>query len=543
MLDVSEVRANLLIFKSVNSLSKHLGISRSTLKSFCIKNDITLPTLKEATISSNKRRQNSLKATLSTNSDEIKEKRKQTNLHRYGISNPFEDKDKIQQSVVSKLGVSRPLYSSLSKEKMKQTNLHRYGSEVSLLNPEVKAKSKETCLQKYGSPFYTKGLDSYRESQVSSFKSRLLADLSSNGYILLDEYEGQRNFSENSVHESYKQYHIKHIACGNIFMDDIFSLPRCPKCFSTPFRSQQEEYYASYLESMGIRVQRNVHIVPWTSKQDEYGRKFYHETDIFLPDFNIGFEINGLYTHSSYNNIIIKGTHIKPKHSSYHIRKTKDHLSQGISLYHIWEDDNKNIVKSMLSSLVGEVSISLRASKCFIKDSLEVKDFLNSNHLHGYAPYSFSFSLVHGDSIVSSMTFKILPKNRVELSRFCSSLNHKIHGGFSKLFKHAKSFLFLRGYSTILSYAYIDWSPNYKSTIYHNQGFSYEGTTPPSLFYYKKSSNRRFSRQKYQKHKLKKLFPESYSDSLTANQILSLQGIYPIYNSGNHKFLYFCNIL
>ena len=33
-----------------------------------------------------------------------------------------------------------------------------------------------------------------------------------------------------------------------------------------------------------------------------------------------------------------------------------------------------------------------------------------------------------------------------------------------------------------------------------------------------------------------KLFPESYDKSLTANQILEKDGIYPIYDSGNWKF-------
>lgn len=95
------------------------------------------------------------------------------------------------------------------------------------------------------------------------------------------------------------------------------------------------------------------------------------------------------------------------------------------------------------------------------------------------------------------------------------------------------------GFDTLLTYADRDWSPDHLKTVYHKSGFTYLGDSGPILRYINlsKSKHTIHSRQQFQKHKLKDMFPDIYDEKLTANQILSMKHIHPIYNSGNHKFV------
>jgi len=85
------------------------------------------------------------------------------------------------------------------------------------------------------------------------------------------------------------------------------------------------------------------------------------------------------------------------------------------------------------------------------------------------------------------------------------------------------------------TYADKDWSPSHKNTVYFKFGFDFLGDTGPSLFY--TDFKNIFSRQKFQKHKLKKIFPKTFDESLSAKDILANNKIYPVYTSGNWKYL------
>jgi hypothetical protein len=73
---------------------------------------------------------------------------------------------------------------------------------------------------------------------------------------------------------------------------------------------------------------------------------------------------------------------------------------------------------------------------------------------------------------------------------------------------------------------------------YKKQGFNvvYETGVPNYFYFDKKTPELGFqSRMKFQKHKLKKLFPEIYSDNKTEKMIMEEAGFYRIYDCGNAK--------
>lgn len=65
------------------------------------------------------------------------------------------------------------------------------------------------------------------------------------------------------------------------------------------------------------------------------------EIDIFLPNLNVGIEVNGILSHNSTHNIIseYRGTADIPKPRDYHLKKTEYALKNGIYLIHIWEHE------------------------------------------------------------------------------------------------------------------------------------------------------------------------------------------------------------
>ena len=146
--------------------------------------------------------------------------------------------------------------------------------------------------------------------------------------------------------------------------------------------------------------------------------------------------------------------------------------------------------------------------------------------------------MVEEDSLYSVIGFRLKDKETLEISRFCSKAFYNIRGGFSKLLKHGLSYIKenYKEIKKITTYCDCDLTPNYKNSVYYKQGFKFKGRTQPSLRY--TDFRNVWSRQKFQKHKLKNLFPDIYNDDLTELEILSLKDIFPFYNSGNWKFEY-----
>lgn len=245
------------------------------------------------------------------------------------------------------------------------------------------------------------------------------------------------------------------------------------------------------------------------------------ELDIVLPELGLAFEINGEYWHRD-----------KP---TYHMDKTNMVEEMDFQLIHITDiqwNTQKDIIKSRILSILDKTRKIFARKCCVHRLNSMPKEFLATNHIQGVgAPSSINYGLYYADILVAVMTFK---KNTLygadyELVRYCSLLNTTVVGGAGKLLK-----AFERDFNNpkILSYAARDWS---KGGLYSKLGFTKINTTVPGYHYFK--NGKVYSRQTFQKAKLKKLFPNSYSDAKSEREILLEEGYYRYYDSGNLVFL------
>lgn len=290
----------------------------------------------------------------------------------------------------------------------------------------------------------------------------------------------------------------------------------CEKHIRTNYSSKAEQEIYDFINEhyKGI-VERNF-------------RKYGSELDLFIPEFNLGIEFNGLYWHSE-----------KYLDVNYHYDKWKTYHDNDIKLLTIWSDEwefKKDIVKSMILNALG-VSNKGDARKYKIKEisAKEAKMFLQNNHIQGVCNSSIRIALVDdNDKIFSLMTFgkkrkivnhKSQQDNEYELLRFCNVLNYNVRGAASKLFKY-----FLDNYSpsSVLSFSSLDIG---YGKVYEKLGFECKGHT--GINYWWTDNLQRYHRSGFMKHKLVK---EGADKNKTEAEIMSMKGYSRIWGLGNIKW-------
>lgn len=251
------------------------------------------------------------------------------------------------------------------------------------------------------------------------------------------------------------------------------------------------------------------------------------EIDIINHKLKLCIEYNGLYFHSD-----------KYRDRKYHISKLQEVEKHGYRMIYIWEDwwiRKREIIKSMLRSVLNKTENKIYARRCEIRqvDNLISNTFLNSTHIQGTCVSKIRLGLFYENELVCIMTFGKLRRavghfskdDHWELLRFSSKLNTTVVGGASKLLKH-----FILNYKPIriLSYSNRDWS---NGNLYYKLGFKKLGNTDPGYFYAK--GKLRFNRFAFTKNKLVSL---GYDINKSESQIMNENGYMKIWDTGNMKF-------
>ena len=180
---------------------------------------------------------------------------------------------------------------------------------------------------------------------------------------------------------------------------------------------------------------------------------------------NILIEINPTATHNIDFNPFGKNSISR----SYHSDKVKLAETNGFRCIHLWDwDDVYKMVEQLLLT-----KPKIYARNCVLHEvSLnEAKNFINKNHLQGYAKDSIRIGLYYKNELVSIMTFGKPRYNKnyeYELIRYCSS--HSVIGGANKLFKY-----FLDKYCPTSIVSYCDRS-KFEGKVYADLGFKYKST-------------------------------------------------------------------
>lgn len=249
--------------------------------------------------------------------------------------------------------------------------------------------------------------------------------------------------------------------CGTIFQcrpDNHLKGHGCPKC--PKIISQWEKEIVSFLEEQGVKFEQN-------NRSILKGQ----EIDIYLEEYRIGIECNGLYWHSDLF-----------KDKFYHIKKSEECLKNNIHLIHIFEDEwlnKQEIIKNIILGKIGKFSRKIFARKCVIKEinNIIAEDFLEKYHIFGYSPTNNNYGLYYENELISVMTFKNYCVNNFELTHYAVKDNYCIIGGAKKLFHH---FIKHHDVHTIFSYCDIRFFGN---DFYYKLGFEYINNIEPTFDY------------------------------------------------------------
>lgn len=413
-------------------------------------------------------------------------------------------------------------------DKKRNTCNEKYGSINVLSSDYGKTKSKLTILQKYGVDNYTK-TEEYKnlaktrkhsletkekmaETHRISFYNSLPTRYSHcSPLFTLNEFEGVKG---------YKQYKWRCNTCNNEFESscDNGSSPICRFC--KPKGTKHEQLLKTFIESLGENPIHNWRGLP--SKR---------EIDLYIPSQNIGFEICGLYWHSTANYNYNKVNHIS---------KHEECEKEGIRLITIFDDEiynKKTLVLNRVKNSLNKIQRKIYARKCNIIDidSMTCERFLNKYHIQGSIYGKYKYGLIYKNRLVAVMTFNKgryatghnQYENVYELGRFCTVSNFKILGGASKLFNH---FIKTVRPSKIYSYSDNRWN---SGKIYNTIGMTFVKNTVPNYFY-TKNFIERLNRLQYQKSNLKNL--PSYDSSLTEEEIMKREKFFRIYDCGSKLF-------
>lgn len=473
-------------------------------------------------------------AVKASQSIEIKVKRSATVKQKYGVDHVFQNTDiikKIKNTTFLNHGVYNISQSDNIKKKKSETLFKNYGVSSSLQSSEILQKARTTNYQRNGSETYNNRdkskettLKKYNVENISQakhiremFDKRFYDSIFENRLVYnveptftIEEFEGI-NIG--------KKYKFKCLDCGDIFETDIAfnKIPRCPKCHKHKSRYEQE--LITFIKSLDTTI-----------RIESGDRKliYPYELDIYLPDYKIAIEFNGLYWHTE--------SHGCDK--NYHVNKTDKCGDVGIRLIHVFEDEwlhKRSLVENRLKHILGHADKRIYARQCEIQliDSKTKNNFLNEIHLQGKDTASVYYGLYYGSELVSVMTFgrqriimgKKPSNNKWELYRFANKYN--VIGSAGKLLKR-----FIHDYtpSQILTYSDRRWNTG---ELYETIGFTYVGKTEPNYWYV--VNGKREYRFNYRKSVLKDKL-QIYDQTLSESKNMKLNGYDKIWDCGSLKY-------
>ena len=218
-----------------------------------------------------------------SHNEEIAEKIKQVNLKKFGVENPMQNKDIAKKSHDNNKRTDKEII-----EHMRKVTKEKYNVEFPMQNKEIQEKAKATNLERYGveNPMQNKEIAKNLGYKIAQ---NTVEKIFSNPKLL--EYVTPLFSKEKySGYKDHNLYLYRCNICGKEFKDWIDGtykrIPRCPNCF--PIKKSAIEYELFYYISNDLNIK--------CIQNDRYLLKD-KELDIYIPEKNIAFELDGLYWH------------------------------------------------------------------------------------------------------------------------------------------------------------------------------------------------------------------------------------------------------
>jgi very-short-patch-repair endonuclease len=375
----------------------------------------------------------------------------------------------------------------IANEKRKQTLLKKYGVEYNSQRPEIKKILQQPKINK-------------------------------NVYEKLNDKEWLYN-----EYITNKKTAIEIATELNVYYGTVLDYCRKHDIQISYYRnvSKEEKQINDWLQSYSITTELNVRniITPY-------------EIDIYLPDYKIGIELDGLQWHS-YN------THETQKEINKHLNKTLLCYEQGIQLIHItdWDWRNKNsIIKSMILFRLNKIQIKIDARKCTIVEisNTDAKEFLRNNHIQGEISSLYKIGLLYNNELVSLLCIGKSRQNRnyqYEILRFCTKTFTNVRGGFSKLFKY-----FCQKYNPASIITYADRMFG-EGNVYQHNGFEFLKSTKPGYFW-TDGYDIKISRYRTQNKNISKLNLKNYNNELSEFDNMINNKFRRFWDCGNNVYYY-----
>jgi len=425
------------------------------------------------------------------------------------------------------------------KKKQESTNLKRYGYKSSFQNKDVRKKWTNNMMIKHGISHYFK-TDEFKEKSINTNQSKYGVDY----YVQSTNYKNDLDnmlfgdlLRDNNITKHISKYEslgYKFISLENRNLK-LENKEGCKHKFDISydvFMSRSKNDYEVCTICNNIKSgqsNKEKKIIEWLHtivyNVIERDREFGVEVDIYLPEYNLAIEFNGLYWHSE-----------EYKDKKYHLNKTNILKKANISLIHIWEDDwdyKQDIVKSIILNKLYLINNKVYARNCKVSlvNKVDSNDFLDSNHIQGKTRSLYNIGLYHREKLVSIMCFNYKngsSKNDIELVRFCSKIDTVVIGGSSKLFN-----FFIKKYkfNKIISFSDISL---FDGGLYEKLGFTNTENTPPNFWWI--VDKKRINRFRYNKSRLVK---DGYDKNKTEYQIMSDIGNSRIWGCGLKKWIWY----
>jgi len=422
---------------------------------------------------------------------EIIEKRQQTMLEKYGVKNY----------------VNHPDFNS----KRTKTYLENYDVEWSLQSPVIRKQIKQTTQERYGVDCYTQSEDYRLKTQ------KTIIDKYDREYVSQKRINDDSFQKLNNKEWLIQKHHTEKLTLSklgeilDVDLTTVVSYIEKHNIQKLRFPSSQPELdLIEFIHSLSIN---NIVI----NSNKIIGKQL----DIYLPDYNLAIEYNGIYWHREKNK----------KSRAHHLNKMLECKKRNIRLLTIFENEwieNGEIVRNTIKHILGknENSIYARKTKSVISlDKKEVNEFLEQYHLQGKISFSIGIGLKYENELVSVMTFTDY-ENHYMLSRFATS--KRVIGGFSKLLS-----FFEKNYphKPIISFADLRWS---QGEVYLKNGFTIDKVLSPDYKYI--IGNKLYHKFGFRHKKLKNKL-NKYDPNLTEKENCDNAGLSRIWDCGKIRFV------
>lgn len=425
-------------------------------------------------------------------------------------------KTKTEQTCLKKYGVKTNLATVEHRQKQKELCIETYGVENISQSTYFKEKYIQTCMERYGVSNVSKlntvkaKIDETHQKRYGR-KRQSQAHINEEVLFLRNNSELMRHWYDDlkmSVYEIAEKLGVSHSQLCLHFKNNLgINIKRHQI-------SSIERGVCMYLDSIGVEYE--------TSNRTILKPK---ELDIVVESSKVAIEINGLIWHSE----------LMGKSKNYHLDKMNGCIQAGYRLIQITDEEwvkKQQIVQSRLSGVFGK-NTRIWARKCDIRvlDVNNASIFFNESHIQGHTGHKVAYGLYHGDVLVAAMSFCKSRYNKNyewELLRYSNKLYTNVIGGASKLLKH-----FEKTYNSpsIISYCDLRWNTG---AVYENIGFTKIHQSDPNYWYIKNGLYSE-SRIKYQKHKLKNIL-EKYDPLMTEWDNMKENGYNRIWDCGNYVY-------